>query len=216
MSDKNPSRDFFLSTIHQKAMGFLAKYSDQEFHEREVARRIGISFGSANKALNDLFKSGLLARKRAGNMVFYRFDRQEPLLRILKIYTTLALLRPLIDRLKSTTTRITLFGSCAKGEDDSQSDIDLFIVADDPGNARPIIDEFNFPRAFEDIAIKPVIFSTIDLLRSEKIEPEFLSLVNDGIVLWEWKSHETGILGVPEQQEARSLRSRPKARRKGN
>ncbi len=203
MSAKIPAEDFFISTIHQKVMAFLAKFSDQEFHEREVARRVGISFGSANKALNGLFRAGILTRKRAGNMVFYKFNDQDPLLRTLKVYTTLVLLRPLIEKLKVSAIRIILFGSSAKGEDDSHSDIDLFVVADAPDSVRRIIDEFSLPGAFQEIPIKAVILSTTDLLRSETTEPEFLSLINEGIVLWEWKSHEAGIQGMPEEEEDR-------------
>jgi len=200
VSISRSNTNFFISTNHQKVLSFLAKYSDIEFHERDVARRIGISFGSANKALNELFSSGILTRRRAGNMVFYKFNPEEPILRSLKTYIMLAMLRPLIAKLKPSTSRIILFGSCAKGEDLSESDVDLLIVADDARQAERIIREFHFPKGFEDVTIKPVIFSTLDLLRSEKTEPEFLSLVNEGIVLWDWKSHETGIQGVPEQK----------------
>ncbi len=216
MSGQKTGPHFFLSTIHQKAMAFLAKFSDQEFHEREIGRRVGISYGSANKALNDLFRTGLLTRKRAGKMAFYRFAGQDPLLPILKVYTTLALLRPLVDRLKHDTMRIILFGSSGKGEDDSHSDIDLFIVADAHDKVRRIIDDFKLPGAFEDIAIKAVILSTTDLLQSETTEPEFLSLVNEGIVLWEWKSDETGIHGMPEKKENHPVPGRSKTHQKRN
>lgn len=199
MSTKQYGLDFFFSAVHQKAMAFLVKFSDQEFHEREIARRVGISYGSANKSLNDLFRAGLLTRKRAGNMVFYRFDGLDPMLRFLKIHTTLALLRPLVGRLKGETIRIILFGSTAKGEDDSHSDIDLFVVADDPDRARRIIDDFELPAGFKDIPVKPIILSTADLLRSETTDPEFLSLVKEGIVLWEWKPIEEGIQGLPDK-----------------
>jgi predicted nucleotidyltransferase len=214
MSVKPPTEDFFISTIHQKVMAFLAKFSDREFHEREVARRVGISFGSANKALNGLFRAGILIQRRAGNMVFYKFDGQDPFLRTLNVYTTLALLRPLIEKLKADAIRIILFGSSAKGEDDSHSDIDLYVVADAPDNVRRIIDEFRLPRAYQDIPLKAVIQSTTDLLRSETTEPEFLSLINEGIVLWEWKSHEAGIQGMPEEEEDRTVPGRAKARPK--
>ena len=214
MTTKISAEDFFISTIHQKVMAFLAKFSDKEFHEREVARRAGISFGSANKALNGLYRAGILTRRRAGNMVFYNFNEQDPLLRALKVDTTLVLLRPLVEKLKADAIRIILFGSSAKGEDDSRSDIDLFVVADAPDNVRRIIDDFRLPGAFQDIPIKAVILSTTDLLRNETTEPEFLSLINEGIVLWEWKSHEAGIQEMPEEEEDRSVPGRTKARPK--
>ncbi len=198
MSDRRQGFDFFVATNHQRVMSFLAKHSDLEFHEREVARRTGISFGSANKVLNDILSAGLLIRQRKGRMAFYRFNPNEPLLRHYKIMVSIAMLRPLVARLKPWTSRLVLFGSCARGEDTSESDIDLFIIADKPDQAARIVRAFHFSRGFRQISIKPVILSTRDLLRSEKTEPEFQSLVNEGIVLWEWRSHEMGIPGGPE------------------
>jgi predicted nucleotidyltransferase len=198
MSVQKKPFSFFVATNHQRVMSFLAKYSDREFYEREIARQTGISFGSANKALNDLFSAGILIRQRKGRMAFYRFNPDEPLLGPYKILVSIAMLRPLVAKLKPWTSRLVLFGSCARGEDTSESDIDLFIIANKPNQAAQIVRAFHFSRGFREISIKPVILSTRDLLRSEKTEPEFQSLVNEGIVLWEWRSHETGIPGVPE------------------
>ena len=36
-------QDLFLSTNSLKALNLLAKYSDQEFYEREITRKLGIS-----------------------------------------------------------------------------------------------------------------------------------------------------------------------------
>ncbi len=60
--------NFVISTNHQRVLSFLAKFSDQEFYEREIARKVGISTGSTNKVLNDLFSVGLLKRRQAGKM----------------------------------------------------------------------------------------------------------------------------------------------------
>ena len=51
-----------ITTSNQKVLSLLAKFSDQEFYEREVARRLGVSSGSANRALNELFSSGVVTR----------------------------------------------------------------------------------------------------------------------------------------------------------
>jgi predicted transcriptional regulator len=55
-------------------LSLLAKFSDQEFYEREVSRRLGIAAGSANRALNELFSSGVVRRRREGKMYFYSID----------------------------------------------------------------------------------------------------------------------------------------------
>ncbi|MCK4494867.1 MAG: hypothetical protein KAU91_00835 [Candidatus Aminicenantes bacterium] len=48
-------------------------------------------------------------------------------------------------------------------------------------------------KGFEEIKIQPVIFSPLELLKSEKSDKEFLSLVKEGIVLWEKITDESGI-----------------------
>jgi predicted nucleotidyltransferase len=198
MSVRLTSKDFFISTNQQKVLRFLAKFSDDEFHEREIARRVGISFGSANKVLNELCSAGILARNRKGKMLFYSFNSGDPILAPFKIFFSIAMLRPLVQKLMRTASRIVLFGSCAKGEDTSGSDVDLFIVSEEPVKSAQIISKFRFARGFGHIKIQPVILSALEMLKSEKTDPEFLSLVREGIVLWEAASHEAGIQGVPE------------------
>ena len=51
-------------------LSFLAKLSDREFHEREIARQTGISYGSANRVLNELFADEILVRRKVGKMMF--------------------------------------------------------------------------------------------------------------------------------------------------
>ena len=59
-----------ITTNTQKVLSLLTKFSDQEFYEREVARRLEISAGSANRALNELFSSGLLRVGEKGRCFF--------------------------------------------------------------------------------------------------------------------------------------------------
>jgi len=212
MSDTWPSRDIFSSTTHLKVVSFLAKFSDQEYHEREIARRTGISFGSANRVLNELFADGILVRRRAGKMWFYSFNRGDPIAGIFKIFVSILLLRPLIKDLQEFASEIVLYGSCARGEDVSTSDMDLFVASAEKKEALRIIDENKFRRGFESVRIAPVIFSPVDLLKSEKTDKEFLSLVREGIVLWDKMKHEAGIQGMPESRQDHPVSPRQKAR----
>jgi hypothetical protein len=47
------------------------------------------------------------------------------------------------------------------------------------------IESHKFRNGFEHIRIEPVILSPQKLLESEKADKEFLSLVREGIVLWD-------------------------------
>jgi predicted nucleotidyltransferase len=201
MSDSPASRDLFSSTNKLSVLSFLAKFSDLEFHEREVARRTGISYGSANTVLNALFRDGILDRRQAGKMLFYSFNSRDPLARTYKIFVSVSILRPLILKLREGASEIILYGSCARGEDTSASDIDLFIVSGDKQRSLEIIESYAFAKGFEGLVIEPAIRSPLDMIKSEKTEKEFLSLVREGIVLWDRLKDEAGIQGLPEAGE---------------
>lgn len=178
------------STNQLKVLSFLAKFSDKEFHEREIARRTGISYGSANRVLNDLFTDGILVRRQVGRMLFYSFNLRDSLSRTFKIFVLVSILRPLIKKLREHASEIVLYGSCARGEDTSASDIDLFIVSGDRQKSLETIERYVFGKGFESLVIEPAIRSPLDMIKSEKTEKEFLSLVREGMVLWDQMKDE--------------------------
>lgn len=201
MSMAHKRKDFFISTNEQKVLFFLAKSSDKEFHEREIARRVGVSFGSANEVLNELFSDGILVRRRVGKMQLYSFNPADPLFRTFKIFVSVAILRSLVRGLKTIASEIVLYGSCARGDDTSRSDVDLFIVAEEKERVLEIIDKYRFRKGFEDLKIEPAILSPLELLRSETNDKEFLSLVREGIVLWDEMTDEAGIQGMSKPRK---------------
>lgn len=195
MSDNLLPYDYLSSTNQLRVLSYLAKFSDKEFHEREIARRTGISYGSANRVLNRLYKDGMLVRRQAGRMLFYSFNSNDPLARTLKIFVSVSLLRPLIWQLKERALEIVLYGSCARGEDSSASDMDLFVISEDKQKCLEIIEKYAFGKGFREIEIEPAIRSPLEIIKSEKTEKEFLSLVREGIVLWDRLKDEAGIQG---------------------
>jgi predicted nucleotidyltransferase len=191
MSKWKMMKSLIISTNHQRVLSFFAKFSDQEFYEREIARKVGISTGSSNRVLNDLFSKKLLKRRREGKMWFYKIDAANPVFKSFKILNNIVLLMPLVEKLKRMTKRVILYGSCAEGRDTSKSDIDLFILSEDRRRVLKVIENHSLGKAFEDIKIQPVIQSSIELLKSKKNDKEFLSLVRQGIILWERPTDES-------------------------
>jgi len=160
-----------IATINQKVLSLLVKFSDQEFYEREVTRKLGISTGSANRALNELFSSGVVWRRREGKMYFYSIDSSNAVLTEFKKMVNLMLIEPLVEELKKMSSRIILYGSCALGTDNSESDIDLFIVSNSKEDVSNVISGFTFPRGFENIHIQSVIRTPVELLEGGESEP---------------------------------------------
>ena len=56
-------RDILITTVNHKVLQFLTKHSDKEFHEREIARRIGVATGSADPASNELYATGAIVSR---------------------------------------------------------------------------------------------------------------------------------------------------------
>ena len=182
-----------ISTINQKVLSLLVKFSDQEFYEREVSRKLGISAGSANRALNELFSSGTVRRRREGKMYFYSIDSSNVALKEFKKVVNLMLIEPLVEELKKMSSRVVLYGSCALGTDNSESDLDLFIVSNSKKRVSNVISTFNFPRGFENIHIQSVLRTPVELLEAGKSERTFMEEVERGIVLWEKVASESRV-----------------------
>ncbi len=183
--------DILISTIGQRILQFLSKYSDKEFHEREIGRRVGIASGSTNRALNELFTNGAVKRRKEWRMLFYSVDLSNPSNREFKKLVNILLLEPLVGNLKSIIDRIVLFGSCAQGTDDSTSDMDVFIVTGKREQVNQVIGQFRFPKGYEEINIQAIIKTPIEVIKAGETEQVFLGEVEKGITLWEKGSNES-------------------------
>ncbi len=182
-----------ITTVNQKVLSLLAKFSDKEFYERQIARRIDIAYGSANRALNKLYSTGAIKRRREGKMYFYSVDTSNATIIEFKKLVNTTLIEPLTEELKNISSRIVLYGSCAQGIDTSESDLDLFIVSYDKERVMEAINDFSFRRGFEDIRIQTVIKSPAELLDAGESEQAFLEEVERGTVLWERVANESRV-----------------------
>ena len=100
-----------IATVSQKVLSLLTKFSDREFYERQIARKIGIAYSSANRALNDLYSTGAIKWRQEGKMYFYSVDASNAAITELKKLINIMLIEPLVEELKSISSRIMLYGS---------------------------------------------------------------------------------------------------------
>lgn len=112
---------------------------------REVARLVRAgSQPAVNAALRRLAEQGLVQAEEAGNAYLHTFNREHlaaPAIELLAdIRTELERrLRAEIAEWKLAPTHVSIFGSAARGDGDTRSDIDIFVVRpadvpeDDPG-----------------------------------------------------------------------------------
>ena len=184
---------YLISTNNQKVLSLLIKFPDQDFYEREIARRLGIATGSANLALNELFTAGVVTRRQEGKMLFYSIDTSSAAVTELKKLINILLVEPLVEQLKKLASRVVLFGSCAMGTDSSASDLDIFIASKRKKDVSNLISNFTFPRGYENIHIQAVIRTPIELMEGGEREKAFMEEIEKGITLWAKAANERGI-----------------------
>src|SRR5206468_10573015 len=115
-----------------RIVALLAAVPDQELHTNELIRRTGSNPNAVQRAVVQLERTGVLRSRRVGNLRLWRMDRDNPL------YATV---RDLVMRTSGLPVRLQtilardkgikyafLFGSFASAQDESASDIDLFVV----------------------------------------------------------------------------------------
>ncbi|MCB4790307.1 MAG: nucleotidyltransferase domain-containing protein [Elusimicrobia bacterium] len=178
---------YMIATNAQKVISFLLMNPNKPYFERDIARKTGISFGSANKLLNQLKKDGILQRKAEGRMNYYSIDILNPYIKEVKILNNLLLIEPLIEKLKPITYKIVLFGSWATGADDENSDIDLFIVSSKSSDVLAATNKFS-----EKISkkIQAILKTPAELMSANTKNDIFMKQVEQGKILWEKETNE--------------------------
>jgi len=118
---------------HEKIKGLFFENPSQEFYLRQIAKLTKIPKTSAARELEKLQKSGLVLRKRSKPFDRYIANTENPMYRFYKknFIIEKIQLSGLVDYVvkESHPKAIVLFGSCAKGEYTSNSDIDLFVIS---------------------------------------------------------------------------------------
>ncbi len=123
-------------TLDSSVLAVLAGTS-RPLTGREVARLVGRpSHSGALDALNRLVEHGLVERQEAGRALLFTLNREH--LAAPAVEVLAGMRRELLKRLRHAIqgweikpVHASLFGSAARGEGDTQSDIDLFIVRPD-------------------------------------------------------------------------------------
>lgn len=110
---------------------------------RQIARLAGASQPAVQAALTHLVEHGLVDSQPAGRANLYALNREH--IAIPAVEAALGMRATLVDRLRELVARwsasdpdlmhLSLFGSAARGDGDTHSDIDLFIVRRDSRDA---------------------------------------------------------------------------------
>lgn len=171
----------FFATNSQKVLSFLSRSPGRWYLSREIREATKISKAGVNLAAGELVRLGLVRRERRGRDFLYSVNHQSPVVHQVKVLQAVISVSPLVKKIKGICRRIVLYGSASRGEDGTESDMDLFVVTDVPREEiEKVIRAKPGGKKFQLVAVTPVGY-----LELESRDPVFFREVERGIVLWE-------------------------------
>ncbi len=136
-NNKHPNKTInaLLPSVRTDILGALLLNPDRWWYMSDLAKHIGRAISSLQRELASLRDAGILESKREGNRVYYRADSDCPI--YLELRSIITKTTGLIDQILVVLTphkkRIQLafiYGSMARYDDESTSDVDLFIIGE--------------------------------------------------------------------------------------
>ena len=121
------------SEYRKRILGLLLLNPEASYHVRELARLTDTSAGTLHKELSKLTAGGILQSKKIGNQVHYSANMLCPIFNELAsiLRKTSGLIDVLVKALSTVQNQISfafVFGSVARGEQQSNSDVDVMLV----------------------------------------------------------------------------------------
>jgi len=163
-----------------RILAVFLKEPYREFYLREVASHAKVSVSTVKAYLDSLVSDEFLLRSKRANLTLFKANTENSAFKHFKIAYFLRHLRPLIRHLRQKYERssIILYGSCARGEDDKDSDIDLLII----GRAEKV-ELTDFERKLNR-TITLLVYSYQDWEEKAKQDEAFYeSIITDGLVI---------------------------------
>jgi DNA-binding transcriptional ArsR family regulator len=125
--------DALFPKTRQAVLSTLLLHSQRSWYLHELAAHLRVRPSSLQRELSRLTDAGILTRRRHGNRIVYQVDESCPLLvdlrgLLAKTVGLVDVLRAALGPFRATIEYAFVYGSLARGEETSASDIDLLIV----------------------------------------------------------------------------------------
>jgi predicted nucleotidyltransferase len=119
----------------QRVLGWMYAHPDEAFYLRQIVRQTGGAHGAIQRELQALTSAGLLRREARGRHVYFQANRDSPI--FLELQSILAKTVGLVDLLREALSPLSdkvrvafVFGSAARNELRSGSDMDVVVIGD--------------------------------------------------------------------------------------
>ncbi len=172
----------FNSSNALKVLSFLAASPEKDFISSEIQAVTKLSRPGVYLALKDLARQHLVHRHSRGNLLIYSFNHDNFIAKQFKVLFVTVSLESLVSKLITVSRKIILFGSASRGEDMSDSDIDLFVLARDNEAVNKILSSYKSNRKTQ-----VIVKTQAELAEWKEKNPVFYKEIERGITLAEEK-----------------------------
>ncbi|HEY4381546.1 MAG TPA: nucleotidyltransferase domain-containing protein [Acidobacteriaceae bacterium] len=128
-----PVGDILFGQTRSRVLALLFGTPEKTFFARQIARETETSAGTVQRELKTLSEVGLIERAVTGKQVFYQANRKHPAFAelralIAKTSGVFRALRSALAPLAGSVSVAFVYGSMARGDEDSASDVDLMTI----------------------------------------------------------------------------------------
>lgn len=128
--------DALFTKTQQRVLAIFFGQTEKSYYLNQVVRHADMGKGVIQRELNKLTACGLLVVSRQGNQNHYQANKQSPIFDELKsiVVKTFGVAEELKGSLESLSTQLDfafVYGSMSKGDEHSESDIDIMLVGKD-------------------------------------------------------------------------------------
>jgi len=123
------------TTTQQKVLGLLYGRPDKTFFTKEILRATGMGVATIKRELDRMLAAGILRMNKVGNQHHYQANPacsiyKELLGIVKKTFGVTDVIRTALMSVEEQIEIAFIYGSIAKGEETTNSDIDLLVVTD--------------------------------------------------------------------------------------
>ncbi|MDD4900879.1 MAG: nucleotidyltransferase domain-containing protein [Patescibacteria group bacterium] len=120
------------SKTREKILQLFFADDNKKYYPRQLEKILDLPVSNIHRELTMMEKSGLFRKEKIANSVFYYLNKESAIFNDFKniVFKTIGIegtLRKELEKIKGIR-RAFIFGSFAKGKEDSASDVDLMII----------------------------------------------------------------------------------------
>src|SRR5437899_952652 len=178
---KHSLSNTLFSKARQRVLALLYGQPDCTFHTNEIIRLTHSGTGAAQRELEKLAVIGLITAQSIGNQKRYKANCDSPLFAeirsiVIKTFGLSDVLRQALAPIASQIDIAFIYGSIAKQEDTSTSDVDLMLICDN-------LTYSDLFKLLEDTQVKlgrpihPTFYSSSEWTRKYKANNHFLAQI---------------------------------------